>query len=1137
MTTVEFLADITARNVRVWVEKGNLRCRAAKGVLTPQIQQELARRKAEIVELLAERPVALAAAGPQLRAVPRDGAVPLSFAQERLWFLYQLEPESTAYNIVAAIDFQEPLDQNAVNRTITEIVRRHETLRTTFASPDGQPVPIIAAAEAMTVPVRDLRSLPAAARREEFDRVKAAEVREPFDLARGPLMRVTVLQSGEREWELLVAQHHIVTDRWSLGVLVAEIQTLYRDFASGRASSLSEPPIQYADFAAWQRERMNGELLDAQLAYWRERLVGDPPTLDLPLDRPRPPIQTYNGTWLTRQLQGSTSQTIRRVCREERVTPFMVLLAGFSALLHRYTGQQDILVGSPIAGRTNPMLEGLVGCFVNTLVLRTDLSGAPTFGELLGRVREVALGAYSHADVPFEKLVADLHPRRDMSRSPLFHVALALQSVPKAAEVSGAVSTITSVGSLFDLTLFIVDAPDGFHVTAEYNTDLFDGVTIERLLAHYELLLAAAMNGLDRPIARLPLLTAGERRQLLEEWNDCSGAFTATDPLHVLFEAQVALRPDAVAASYDHEAVSYAQLNARANQLAHRLLACGVGPDRLVALALERSTDLVVAILAVLKAGGAYLPLDTSYPADRFAFMLEDAGPVAMVTSETLLDSLPPVTVPMVCMERDRSALEALPTTNPHVSVGADNLAYSIYTSGSTGRPKGVLVTHRNVARLLSATDRWFSFGAEDVWTLFHSFAFDFSVWELWGALAYGGRLVVVPYWVSRSAEAFHELLQRERVTVLNQTPSAFRQLIEADAVAPADSLALRLVIFGGEALDLGSLCAWVDRHGDGRPQLVNMYGITETTVHVTYRPITIADIEANRGSVIGVPIPDLQVHLLSADGELVPVGAAGEMFVGGAGVARGYLNRPELSSQRFVADPFNPRGGARLYRSGDLARRLATGELVYLGRIDHQVKIRGYRIELGEVEAALAAHPHVKDVLVLAFEAAPGDKRLVAYYVSRLGEGLTAFELRTFLENSLPKHMLPSFYVALDSMPLTVNGKIDRRALPAPFEGVARRDDRIAPRTPMEHRIAAIWHDVLGVDGIGVHDNFFDVGGHSLLSMRVIARIEQETGVRLHPRLMFLENLEQIAAGCERRASSAADATTRPGGAGSVSV
>jgi amino acid adenylation domain-containing protein len=811
----------------------------------------------------------------------------------------------------------------------------------------------------------------------------------------------------------------------------------------------------------------------------------------------------------------------------------MVFLAGFSALLHRYTGQEDILVGSPIAGRSSPMVEGLIGCFINTLVMRTDVSGNPSFRELLTRVREVALGAYSHADVPFEKLVADLQPRRDMSRSPLFHVALALQSAPKAAEVTESVSTITSAGALFDLTLFIVEGQDGFEITAEYNTDLFDGETIARLLTHYQNLLEAALAEPDRPVAGLSMLTATERHQLLYDWNDTGTEPAGVGPLHELFETQVAQHPDATAVASDEASVSYAELNARANRLARHLRDLGVGPDTLVALALERSVDLVVAILGVLKAGGAYLPLDSTYPADRLAFMLEDAAPHVVVTSAALLGDLPASTARVVCLDRDRAALDALPDGNLPGKVGPENLAYVIYTSGSTGRPKGVMVTHGNVSRLLSATDRWFRFGPADVWTLFHSFAFDFSVWEIWGALAYGGRLVVVPYWVSRAPEAFHELLHREGVTVLNQTPSAFRQLIDADSDAAPDCLPLRLVIFGGEALDLTSLRPWVERHGDDRPALVNMYGITETTVHVTYRRIMSVDVGSGSGSPIGVPIPDLQVHLLGEGRELVPVGVAGEMVVGGGGVARGYLNRPDLTTDRFIPDPFSAQSGARLYRSGDLARRLPSGELMYLGRIDQQVKIRGYRIELGEVEAVLASHPLVKEALVLAFEATPGDKRLVAYYVCRVGESLTPFELRAFLEKSLPKHMLPSFYVGVEKIPMTVNGKVDRCALPAPFEGVARRDERVAPRTATEQRVANVWREVLGVGEISVHDNFFDIGGHSLLSMRVIARIEHEVGVRLHPRLMFLENLEQIAAGCDRRMMAATASQPQDAGDG----
>jgi amino acid adenylation domain-containing protein/non-ribosomal peptide synthase protein (TIGR01720 family) len=836
-------------------------------------------------------------------------------------------------------------------------------------------------------------------------------------------------------------------------------------------------------------------------------------------------VQSFRGAHQVLELGAALSEAVKSFSQREVLTLFMTLLAAFKALLYRYSGQDEIIIGSPIANRNRVEIEGLVGFFVNTLVLRTDLSGNPRFRELIDRVREVALEASAHQDLPFEKLVDELQPERDLSRTPLFQVVFVMQNTPRQAlELPGLTLTPLEVEgetTKFDLILAIRETAAGLLGQVSYNTDLFEDSTISRLLGHYRTLLAAAVARPDLRLSNLPLLTEAERHQLLA-WNSGQAVYPVGNCLHQLFEAEVERRPDSIAVVCEGERLTYAQLNERANKVAHHLRRLGVGPDVLVGLCMERSLNLVVAILGILKAGGAYLPLDLAYPKERLAFMLADSHALVLLTEEPLLERLPQHQAQVICLDADWERVARESAANLSNETRPENLAYVIYTSGSTGKPKGVLVNHANVVRLFAATQDWYQFDETDVWTLFHSYAFDFSVWELWGALLYGGRLVVVPYLMSRSPEAFYELLREEQVTVLNQTPSAFRQLIQAEETAAgassrAGELALRLVIFGGEALELQSLKPWFERHGDQRPQLVNMYGITETTVHVSYRPVWIADLKESKGSVIGGAIPDLKVYVLDAQLNPVPIGVAGEMYVGGAGVARGYLDRPELTAERFVPDPYSKEPGARLYKTGDLARYLADGDLEYLGRIDHQVKLRGFRIELGEIEAVLAQHPAIREVAVLAQEDKPDQKRLVAYLVVKQAMAPSVSELRDFLKVKLPEYMVPAAFVLLDALPLTENGKLDRRALPAPeMTRPELGEDYVAPRNETEAVLAQVWASVLGLERVGVRDNFFELGGDSILSIQIIARANQ-AGLRLTPKQIFqYQTIAELAAVAE---------------------
>ncbi|HYH47349.1 MAG TPA: amino acid adenylation domain-containing protein, partial [Thermoanaerobaculia bacterium] len=1086
-------------------------------------------------------------AAPPLAAVERAGPPPLSFAQERLWFLHQLQPGSPDYNMPAALRLAGDLDVAALQATFAAVVRRHEAVRTTFAVRGGQPVQVIPPASAANLPplpVADLAALPTAAAEAELRRLIAAEATRPFDLAAGPLLRLLLVRLGPAEHALTLTLHHIVADGWSVGVLVHEIGAFYSAFAAGAPALepvLPELPIQYADFAVWQRGWLQGEVLETQLGYWRQRLAGAPTFTPLPFDRPRRPLAGVRGRSLGVVLEPALLRELRALCRREGVTVYMVLLAGLAGLLHRMAGriagppgrldgEGDVVVGSPFAGRNRRELEDLIGFFINTLVLRTDLSGGAdgdlTGTELLARVRESTLGAYAHQDLPFEKLVAELALERDLSHAPLFQVMLALENTPEGElQLPGLTLTFLEqdfTPAKFDLTLNLSETGEQLKGLWLYNAELFDGATVVRLSSYLQTLLAALAGDPAASLAEIALLAPAERHQLQVEGRAARAAIVQADRacLHERFAAVAAERPEEIAVVCGAASWTYGELAARAHDLAWRLDGLGIRPGERVGIFLDRSLDLVAAVLAVLETGAAYVPVDPAYPAERVAFVLADSGVRAVVSQRDLEVRLPglPDGVEIVWVKEEGKGV-ARPGATPLLGRAVPRSpAYVIYTSGSTGKPKGVEVSHAHVARLFDSTQEWFGFGPEDVWTLFHSIAFDFSVWELWGALLHGGRLVVVPYEVSRSPESFYELLCREKVTVLNQTPSAFRQLIWAEesvlARGEAQALALREVVFGGEALEPGSLASWVERHGAERPRLVNMYGITETTVHVTYRPLSAGEIVSGAGSMVGVPIPDLAVYLVDRGLQPVPLGVPGEILVGGAGVAQGYLGRPDLTAERFVPDPFSQEPGMRLYRSGDLARRrppYPDKDLEYLGRIDTQVKIRGFRIELGEIESALAALPGVREAVVVVRQDS-GEPRLVAY-VTGLDQALPRLaEARELLGRRLPDYMLPSALVALPALPLTAHGKVDRAALPAP--SVPAGTSRTAPRTALERDLAALFGQVLRVEAVGLQDDFFALGGSSISGAVLINRLQEKVGEIVHVVAIFdAPTVERLAA------------------------
>ena len=888
-----------------------------------------------------------------------------------------------------------------------------------------------------------------------------------------------------------------------MDVLFGELGALYGAFAAGGGDPLPPLALQYADYAVWQRTWLSGAVQQEQADYWRGALQGAPALLTLPTDRARPAQQRYEGGLARATLGVELSRQLKALSQRHGVTLFMTLMAGWSALLARLAGQDEVVVGTPSANRGRAEVEGLIGFFVNTLAVRVDLADQPDVATLLARVKARTLAAQQHQDLPFEQVVEVLRPERSLAHSPLFQVMFTLQNAGQGRLTLPGLALLPSrmaehVTAKFDLSLTVGDDGDALEVALEYADALFDAATARRYLDYWRALLAGMAADGAGPVAALPLLGEDERRRLLFDWNVTPAGAAADVCLHELFERQARRAPQAIALVHATQRLSYGELNERANRLARHLRALGVGPDVLVAICAGRGLDMMVALLAVLKAGGAYVPLDPAYPQQRLAYMLADCRPAALLTQglpegewlATLRQAAPGV--PLLDLADPAApwaSLDGGDLARADTGVAASSLAYLIYTSGSTGEPKGVMVEHANVVRLFASTDAWFGFGEGDVWTLFHSYAFDFSVWEIWGALLHGGRLVLVPQAVTRAPEEFYRLLCREQVTVLNQTPSAFRQLTAAQA-GVAEAHRLRLVIFGGEALEPALLAPWYERNGTGAT-LVNMYGITETTVHVTYRPLAPAD-SARRDSPVGHRIPDLRIYILDRYGAPVPVGVAGELYVGGAGVARGYLRRPQLTAERFLPDPYAGVADARLYKTGDVGRWLADGSIAFVGRNDAQVKIRGFRIELGDIEAQLLRHAGVRDAVVLACDEAGGGQRLVAYCVAAPGQAPGAEDLRAHLAARLPEHMLPSAYLLLAALPLTPNGKLDRTALPTPgAEAYASRAYE-APRGEVETALAAIWSELLDLERIGRHDNFFELGGHSLLAIMLLDRMRR---------------------------------------------
>jgi amino acid adenylation domain-containing protein len=1056
----------------------------------------------ELMALLLEE-AGIDDAGPEvIRPRPPGARVPLSFSQKRLWFLEQLEPETRIYNDVFGRRLLGALDVAALDAALHGVVRRHEALRTVFVEEAGEPVQVVLDRHPVRLDVRDLSGVPEEERMAAVRRIADEVTYAPFDLARGPLLRPTLLRLDRDDHALLLPVHHIVTDGWSQGVFWRELQALYAAAREGRPSPLPPPTLQFGDFAVWQQEHLAGGALERQLAYWKDRLRGAPTLLALPTDRPRPAEQSYRGAAHDFAVPEDASARLGALAHSAGATLFMAALAVLGALLGRYTGEDDVVVGSPIASRTRPELEDVVGLFANTLAVRVDLSGDPTFRELLGRVRDAVFEDFAHQDLPFEKIVEELRVERSLSYNPVYQVLLVHQNAPRSRAGFTGLDMhpleLEHRKSKLDLALTLFGTERGILGGWEYSTELFDRDTIVRLTDHFLVLLAAAAEDPDRRLSELPLVRPEERTRVLHAWSAGGGAEAYTAPVHALFRAQAARTPDAVAVASGDGVLTYRELSRAAGRLAHHLRARGVGPESRVGVCVERSPEMLAALLGVLGAGAAYVPLDPRSPRDRLALMLEDAGISVLLTQARLFAGLPgSAAADAVFLDADRAAIEAWPDTPPEVEVSAENAAYVVYTSGSTGRPRGVVVPHGALAGFVAAAREAYGIGAGDRVLQFASIAFDAAAEEIWPALLSGARLVLRTEEMLDSPRIFLDACRDRGITVLDLPTAYWHELAAGLADEDGDGAELpagvRLVIIGGERALPERLRAWRERTG-ARVRLVNTYGPTEATVVATLADLRGGgDADAAPGHVpIGRPLGHARAYVLDARGEPAPVGVPGELYLGGGGLARGYLGDPARTAAAFVPDPFSDGAGARLYRTGDRVRWLADGTLEFIGRTDHQVKIRGFRVEPGEVEAALARQPGVEDAAVVARDDGAGQPRLVAYVVPDRAAPPTVAALRAALGAALPPYMLPAAWVTLETLPLTRNGKVDRRALPAPESVPAEREPgAAAPRSGVERDVAEAWREVLGIESVGLDDNFFDLGGHSLLLARLRSRLQ----------------------------------------------
>jgi len=1115
-STFEFVCQLRNLNIKLETDGDRLRCQAPEGVLTPVLSQEIARRKAEIIRLLQEAKQVQASDDFSIQPVPRDGKLPLSFAQQRLWFVQQISPDNTAYNMLEALRLQGSVNIVALEQSLSELIRRHEVLRTTFPTVEGNPIQLIAPPTALTLPIHNLQGLSTQEQTDQIRQMAIAEASKPFDLAVGPLVQFTLLQLSEQEYVLLLKMHHIIYDGWSLSIFFRELSQLYEAFSQGLPYPLTELPIQYADFAVWQRKWLTGVVLDRQLSYWEQKLAGVPPVLELPADRQRPPIQTFQGGVERFQLDRDLTQRLKQLSQESEATLFITLLAAFLILISRYSGQLDLVVGSPIANRNNLAFEQLIGFFANTLVLRGDLSGNPSFRDFHAQVRQTTLSGYAHQDLPFEMLVEKLQPVRDLSRNPLVQVVFALQNSPQSSSnlpglTIESISLPLDVRANFDLEVSYWEISGGLEGSWSYSSDFFEATTITRIAQNFETLLKAIVENPEARISELPLLSQAERDQLLVEWNNTQADYPLDKCIHQLFEEQVERTPNAIATVFENQQLTYRELNSRANQLAHYLQSLGVRADVLVGICVEPSLFMVVGLLGILKAGGAYVPIDPDYPAERKGFILADTQTPILLTQQHLAQNLPTDGIKVICLDTDGKANTQQQIDNPVSETNALHLAYVIYTSGSTGKPKGTLITHQGLVNYLS----WCAEAYEvklGAGTIVHSpLAFDLTITSLFSPLLVGNQVEILSQ--DQGVETLSNSLPHHSNLSLVKITPAHLELLNQQISPKEAANRTRAFIIGGENLLAENIAFWQEFAPETK--LVNEYGPTETVVGCCIYQVPTG--QHHSGSIpIGRPISNNQIYILDEYLQPVPIGVPGELHIGGVGLARGYLNARELTQEKFIPNPFKnskfKSHSSKLYKTGDKARYSPSGNIEYLGRMDNQVKIRGFRIELGEIEATLSQHEDVQASCVVAREDIPGNKRLVAYIVLRPQVKPTISVLLQFLKEKLPDYMVPSAIVILESLPLTPNGKIDRGALPVPESRTGIEAPVVTPRTPVEAKLALIWAEVLRVEHVGIHDNFFSLGGDSILSIQIIARAKLQ-GIELtFKQILANQTIAQLA-------------------------
>ncbi|MFM6355018.1 amino acid adenylation domain-containing protein [Planktothrix sp.] len=1109
MKVAEFLSYLNSLDIKLWLEEEKLKYQAPQGAMTPEIKQEIGTRKPEILAFLRSATTPSKTIESVIYPVARTEELPLSFAQQRMWFLYQMDQQNPAYNEALALRLMGRLNVDILEQTINAIIQRHESLRTTFPMVEGKPIQKIAPSLKIKLLVVNLKDIP----QDRIDQQIIEELQKPFDLTQAPLLRCTLFDLGYENYILVNVFHHIIIDGWSKGILFKELSEFYQAFLSNSTVDLPELTIQYADFAVWQRQWLQGEILENQLNYWKKQLTGAPPLLELPTDKPRPATPNFQGHSISFQIDSELTEKLKLLSQKSGATLFMTLLVALNTLLFRYSGQDDILIGTPTANRNRQEIEPLIGFFVNTLVLRNSLEGNPAFSALLQQARNVVLEAYANQDVPFEQVVDALEIERSLSYNPLFQVMFALQNAPlNALELPNLKAQYLAVENLrikFDLSLILeeIETENGSYLEGfwEYDSDLFTPERITRMVGHFQTLLKGIVANPQQTVGELPLLTEPEKQQLLVDWNQTQTSYPDHYCIHQLFEEQVVKTPHAIAVIDGEKSLTYEQLNQKANQLAYYLQNLGVKTEDLVGICIERSALMIIGLLGILKAGAAYVPLDPNYPSERLAYMLEDSAVSVLLTQENLVHTLPNYLGTIFCLDQDGKILDHHPSDNLLHPMTSENLAYVIYTSGSTGKPKGVLIQHQSLLNLVSWHQNAFNITTIDRVTQLAGIAFDASVWEIWPYLTAGACLTIVPPDLLTSPNQLQEWLIAQKITV------SFLPTPLAETLIPLDwstNCPLRLMLTGGDKLN--------DFPPTSIPfTLVNNYGPTENTVVTTSVKIT-PYLLTEKAPPIGRPISNTQVYILDQYQQPVPIGIPGELYIGGSGLARGYLNRPELTNSKFIAYPLSQKNSDRLYKTGDLVRYGNDGQIEFVGRIDDQVKIRGFRIELGEIETVLNQHPQVKEAIIIAREDQPGVKRLCAYVIG--SQNLTVSQLRLFLQEKLPQYMVPAFFIVLDTFPLTANGKIDRRALPKPAleleEEVAQN---ITPGTEIERILAEIWQKVLGLKTLSINDNFFELGGDSILAIQIIAQANQ-AGLQITPKQLFShQTIAQLATVAER--------------------